>query len=339
MKKKLLLFLTLAFLFALTGCGEEEELAFDVNEQVMTQYTQTLIGQYYNVSEKEAEYYINDGTELEKTAVAGFRQAQTTDHVGEFKGFKSTGDAVTFKNGVDDKVLCTVLCEYENRDVAVTVSYKQNRLYAAHKEQYKQQFINEAKDNGYTNVMEYISLYQSQAPQLNYESLDKFVDSYLTYSGELGFEAVDCEVSPVYSKKELLQAAGKNTVIGMATVFCVLIFISFVISLLKFVPLLIDPAARREHAQAKEKAAQKAAQKAEPAKKRVETVKKEMPQPAAFAPADEDLMRDSELVAILTAAVYAAYGSADSSTGGTKRGPAYTASNDKLVVRSIRRVN
>ena len=336
MKKRILLFLTLAFLFALTGCGnKEEELAFDVNKDVMGQYTQTLIAQYYDVSEKEAEYYINDGTDLEKTAVAGFRQAQTTDHVGEFKGFKQTKDAITFKNGVDGKVLCTVLCEYENRDVAVTVSYKQNRLYDAHKEQYKQQFIEEAQSNGYSNVMEYISLYQSQAPQLNYESLDKFVDSYLSYSGEIGFEAVECEVSPVYSKKELLSAAGKNTAIGMATVFCVLIFISFVISLLKYVPLLIDPAARREHAQAKEKATQKA----EPAKKPVETVKEEMPKPAAFAPADENLMRDAELVAILTAAVYAAYGSADSSSGGSKRGPAYTASNDKLVVRSIRRVN
>ena len=47
---------------------------------------------------------------------------------------------------------------------------------------------------------------------------------------------------------------------------------------------------------------------------------------------DDDLMNDSELVAVITAAIYAA------SSGGSMRAPAYTASNDKLVVRSIRRV-
>ena len=40
-------------------------------------------------------------------------------------------------------------------------------------------------------------------------------------------------------------------------------------------------------------------------------------------------MDDAELVAVITAAVYAA--------AGATRGPAYTASNDRLVVRSIKR--
>ena len=41
-------------------------------------------------------------------------------------------------------------------------------------------------------------------------------------------------------------------------------------------------------------------------------------------------MNNDELVAVITAAIAAA-------SEGAVRGPAYTASNDKLVVRSIRR--
>ena len=42
-------------------------------------------------------------------------------------------------------------------------------------------------------------------------------------------------VSGIYSTGEILEKAGLNTVLGMGTVFCVLIFISIIIWLLKFI--------------------------------------------------------------------------------------------------------
>ena len=116
-------------------------------------------------------------------------------------------------------------------------------------------------------------------------------------------------VSAVYSKTELMKQAGMNTLLGMGTVFVVLIFISFIISLFKFLPALFAK------------------------KPKIEDLKKEESKPAAPAkaatpaPAAGNLMNDAELVAVITAAIYAAEGQAGNGA----------VSKDKLVVRSIRR--
>ncbi len=89
-----------------------------------------------------------------------------------------------------------------------------------------------------------------------------------------------------------------NTVMGMGTVFVVLIFISFIINLLKYVPKLL----LRE-------------KKADPI---ILTDTKDFPE-------EEELIHDSELVAVITAAIMASYGD---------RTP-----EDGLVVRSIRKTN
>lgn len=106
-------------------------------------------------------------------------------------------------------------------------------------------------------------------------------------------------INPVYTTGEKVEKALLNTLIGMGTVFVVLIFISFIISLLKHVNKI-------------------GAKKEEPT---------EQPQPAP-APVvveeeDEEEVDDLELVAVITAAIAA-----------SENTPA-----DGLVVRSIRKVN
>lgn len=104
---------------------------------------------------------------------------------------------------------------------------------------------------------------------------------------------------PVYSTVEILQKAGLNTVIGMGTVFIVLIFISFIIGLLPKLTALVEGKGKKKEVAA-------------PA----------VPVPVAPEPAAvEELADDLELVAVISAAI-AAY------TG---------ASSDDFVVRSIRR--
>ena len=122
LKIMLLLSMLLTFMFVLTGCGEEE-LNYEVDNDLMQAQTKEIINQYVEVSPAQKDYYLSEGDELQKTAISGFEAAETTDHVGYFMDFK---DGYT-SNGVDGKVNFSQICRFEHRDVKVTVSYKQNK--------------------------------------------------------------------------------------------------------------------------------------------------------------------------------------------------------------------
>lgn len=107
-------------------------------------------------------------------------------------------------------------------------------------------------------------------------------------------------VAGEYTTGEILEKAGLNTILGMGTVFVVLIFISLIISLFRFIPALQKAFSRKPEAAAEATAA------ADSAPVAVELVEE----------AD-----DTELIAVISAAVAAAGGTA----------------TDGFVVRSIRR--
>ncbi len=115
-----------------------------------------------------------------------------------------------------------------------------------------------------------------------------------------------------YSMGELMAQAGLNTVLGMGTTFVILILISFIIGLF---PLI----GKAQKANEEKKAA--AAKKAAPAP--AAPAAAAAPAPAAPAPA-ADPMNDSQLVAVIAAAVAAAEG---------------RTTTDGFVVRSIRKVS
>lgn len=108
-------------------------------------------------------------------------------------------------------------------------------------------------------------------------------------------------LDPKYSTGEILKKAGMNTILGMGTVFTVLIFISLVIYCFNFIPGNQAP-----------KQEEKPAPKPRPAKK---------PAPKPAAGTNASLVDDKELVAAITAAICAYTGT----------------SSDGFVVRSIRR--
>lgn len=109
-----------------------------------------------------------------------------------------------------------------------------------------------------------------------------------------------------YGMGKTLQRAGLNTLMGIGTVFVMLVLLSLLISLFRFIP---NPEAKK----AAEAKAAKAAKEAEAAAI------------AAAAPAqtaEENLADDGELVAVIAAAIAAAEGT----------------TTDGFVVRSIRKV-
>ena len=333
LSKVLVLSMMLITLLMLSGCGEAEELYYEVEKDSMQNYTKELITQYYNTNEMEQDFYLSDGSELQKTAVSGFMAAQTTDHVGEFIDFASGDGSVSFSNGVDGKIICSQICKYANRDVKVSISYKQNKAFELDKEKAYESLVSQAAQYG-VDVTTYVTQMYGQYDDLDMTSMDKFLDTFLAKAyNERPYEAIDCEVSAVYSKKELITQAGKNTAIGMGVVFTVLIFISFIISLLKYLPLLFDAEIRRTKAEKKaaESAAKKQTEDLIISSSKTSVDDDAQTDKLTSDVGSKDLMNDSELVAVITAAIYAA-------SAGAVRGPAYTASNDKLVVRSIRRV-
>lgn len=111
-------------------------------------------------------------------------------------------------------------------------------------------------------------------------------------------------IDPVYSMGEILKKACLNTIIGMGTVFVVLIFISFLIGLLPALTGLIEKIGKKKEAPA--------------AKEEAPAVKAEAPAPAVV---EEELADDLELVAVISAAIAAYTGT----------------SSDGFVVRSIKR--
>ena len=108
-------------------------------------------------------------------------------------------------------------------------------------------------------------------------------------------------IDPIYSFGEILQKAGLNTIIGMGTVFVILIFISLVIALLPKFTGMIENFGKKKEAPAAPVEAPKA--------------------PVAAPAVVEELVDDLELVAVISAAIAAYTGT----------------SSDGFVVRSIKR--
>lgn len=317
MKKKLLILISmLAMMFSLTACSNEVEKPFDYDDSAIVRDTMYAFEEYRNVNDEFADYYINNGTEFEQSAVKGIKQAQDTDKVGAFEDFTPyiEGNKAVSKDdykieNASDSVSVTVINKAKNRNVEITVKYVENPEYFMELDQVMQKYT--LAETEKIILQEYDSLAQfydetgissvEEARQIlvSNEMYNKAIASYLPE---------EMVVSAVYSKTELMKQAGMNTLLGMGTVFIVLIFISFIISLFKFLPALFAK------------------------KPKIEDLKKEESKPAAPAKAATpapagNLMNDAELVAVITAAIYAAEGQAGNGA----------VSKDKLVVRSIRR--
>ena len=115
-------------------------------------------------------------------------------------------------------------------------------------------------------------------------------------TGETTGAPTSLTVDVQYSMAETLRRAVMNTIMGIAIVFIVLIFLSFLIYLFRFIP---NPEAKKK------------AQAAAPA-----------PAPVA-APVEAAEADDTELIAVIAAAIAAAEGT----------------TTDGFVVRSIRKIN
>ncbi len=126
-------------------------------------------------------------------------------------------------------------------------------------------------------------------------------DVQLVYDVKLAGKSVG--FSADYSMGEKIQQAGTNTLIGLVIVFIMLVFLSFVISLMKYIPKFVEGLGK---------------------KKEVASTPKQAPvQSEVKETVVEDLTDDQTLVAVIAAAIAASENT----------------STDAFVVRSIRKSN
>lgn len=116
----------------------------------------------------------------------------------------------------------------------------------------------------------------------------------------------DMMISPNYTLGEKMAKAGMNTLMGMGTVFAVLILIMFLIQLFAFIPKIEKSIADKK------------------AKKNSNDTSAAVDNTIAQIIENEELSDDTELVAVIAAAIAASEGAT---------------STDGVVIRSIRRAN
>lgn len=299
MKKIVLLFSMIAVLFSLTGCS-------DGQEKVDFEYTSTnIVGdtlyqsyQFQNASEAYRAYLADSEEELAEVLLGGIGNFDTaTEECGAFVGYRlKDGDSKKFDfaalQSTDETVYYAAIEELNTlvANVDSTIEESGNTVIV------KVTAVHENRDVVYTYI---------------YEKNPAYAYAQELYSQTVAaYQVKEVTAAPNYSFGEKMSKAAMNTLMGMGTVFIVLIFIAFVIGQFEKINKA-SVAISNWWVNRKNKDV-------------AEAVVESTPAPVAAAPAvAANPLDDSQLVAVITAAVIAA----STASGGT----------DKLIVRSIRK--
>ena len=310
-KKRLLLIVSmLAVTFALAGCtSSDKKVEFKYDEKTLVQTVKDQAQQYMSMASVDEIY----NYAVDEEASSGSDES-VVDAIKVFATLnKDYGDFVKFTSDydieeVDDKVAVSVYAQCTEKEAIVKATFVDNSVVY--------------------NFQKYNIMNQNQN-----QYSEEQVDELLTSNGIYPYKISEFEVAANQTMADKMKDAGANTVIGMGIVFIALIFISFIISLLKYVPALLDKETREKK---KAEKAKKLAEANADASEADDNAKADnAPAPAGIVDivntaTGESVMNDSELVAVISAAVMAAQ-------GGKTRVRVNYPSNDKLVVRPRKR--
>lgn len=308
-KKRLLLIVSmLAVTFALAGCSSsDKKVEFNYDKATLVQTVKDQAQYYMGIADVNEvyDYVVEEGanTGLDESAVDAVKVFATLNKdYGKFVKFASDSKV----EEVDDKVAVSVYAQCTDKEAIVKATFVDNSVV------YNFQKYSLMNQNGYT---------EEQA------------DQTLATNGVYPYKISEFEVAANQTMADKMKDAGANTLIGMGIVFIALIFISFIISLLKYVPALFDKETRKK--KKAEKAKKLAEANADASEADDKTEADNAPAPAGIVDivntaTGESVMDDSELVAVISAAVMAAQ-------GGKTRVRVNYPSNDKLVVRPRKR--
>lgn len=312
-KKRLLLIVSmLAVTFALAGCtSSDKKVEFKYDEKTLVQTVKDQAQQYMSMASVDEIY----NYAVDEEASSGSDES-VVDAIKVFATLnKDYGDFVKFTSDydieeVDDKVAVSVYAQCTEKEAIVKATFVDNSVVY--------------------NFQKYNIMNQNQN-----QYSEEQVDELLTSNGIYPYKISEFEVAANQTMADKMKDAGANTVIGMGIVFIALIFISFIISLLKYVPALFDKETRAKKKAEKAKKLAEANADASVSEADDNAKTDSVPAPAGIVDivntaTGESVMNDSELVAVISAAVMAAQ-------GGKSRVRVNYPSNDKLVVRPRKR--
>ena len=155
----------------------------------------------------------------------------------------------------------------------------------------------EAECGEYVGHGDYEVVVKNDGYEVSTEAEYKSRNATILFVFDENMNVESMDVSAKFSMGEILTKAGLNTLLGMGTVFAVLIFLAFLISLMKYIPVVMELFSKKQ--------------------KNVASAFVDDDEEDEYVEEEDDL----ELVAVITAAIAAQEG----------------ANTDDFVVRSIRR--
>lgn len=312
MKKIVLLFSMIAVFFSLTGCSDgQEKVTFDYTNMGVIESALSQAYQIRGVDAANRAYLEENASEVEEaqillTGISNFDSAR--EDCGEFKGYRSKTDGSTINFDYTSLTLAEDQEAFDEANAAYNLFLS---LVDA-----------DVEEKADTVVVTLTAVYDDRDVEYSfvYEENPAYAYSYeLTGQNVLAYKVKEINVAPEYTFREQMAKAGSNTLIGMGTVFVVLIVISLIIAQLEKMAKAITNCSNKVSAWwqgRKEK------------KKVTDVGAEEQPvsgqtTPGTAVTAASSPMEDTQLVAVITAAITAA----SVASGGS----------DKLIVRSIKK--
>lgn len=184
---------------------KSNEPPFEYEDKQIVIDTMYLFEKYVNVGDDYVDYYINDGSKFEKSIVKEIKKVEEKYNIGEFEQYDQYIYAIDFDiQNVDYKiqnykhsVRVMVTNHAENRDVYITVWFKENPEYYIKLDQAEQTYN---ADQVKKEIEEY------------YDSEEEFFDQYGSYYSSIDDvvqQGIESEMKDVY---EYLPSRARITV-------------------------------------------------------------------------------------------------------------------------------
>jgi kinase domain protein len=184
---------------------KSNEPPFEYEDKQIVIDTMYLFEKYVNVGDDYVDYYINDGSKFEKSIVKEIKNVEEKYDIGEFEQYDQYIYAIDFDiQNVDYKiqnykhsVRVMVTNHAENRDVYITVWFKENPEYYIKLDQAEQTYN---ADQVKKEIEEY------------YDSEEEFFDQYGSYYSSIDDvvqQGIESEMKDVY---EYLPSRARITV-------------------------------------------------------------------------------------------------------------------------------
>lgn len=308
MKKIAFVFSMITMFCVLTACSNgKEELDFDYADEQIISSTLFGVEELKDATDSQIAYWENSENELASVYLSGVQNLQNAEtECGDFLGFRSkTDDLLTIDyDEIGQMEEDEFYTWYANIISSVEAS------------------ITEDGDNV---TVELIAAYEKRDVVISYvyEKNPEYAYAYDLYQQQVEpYQVKEIVASPDYTTGEKMQKAASNTLMGMGTVFAVLIFISLIIGQFERLNTLIvksgELIAKLGSAFKRRKSKEQSDDRMDEAGSSATTGST-----VTIAASSGNPMEDSQLVAVITAAVVAS----NVASGGT----------DRLVVRSIRK--